>query len=157
MVYADSAEKFLKGAAFRPDRHTLAAIEQDFEHRKAGALHWRVQMALAYAPFQKRLRRIIRRHNRMQHGVTHVMRKDGLIEARPRVYNPRFPLRGLLMLFGAAFFFKGFILASLGEGVYDARVGQLAEGTLVEQAGAWVMQADAITLFVAGALKGFGL
>lgn len=114
-------------------------------------------MALAYAPFYKRLRRIVRDHQRMQHGVAHVMRDDGLVVARPRVYNPKFPLRGLVLLFGAAFFFKGYILAALGQSVYDTRIGQLAEGTWIERAGAWIMYPDAATVAVANALTGLGV
>jgi len=114
-------------------------------------------MSVAQVPFQKRLRRIVRDHQRMSHGATHVMRADGLIVARPRVYNPKFPLRGLVLLIGAALLFKGFILASLGSATYNDRVAELAEGSVVEQAGAWVMQADVATSAVAQFLNAIGL
>lgn len=114
-------------------------------------------MSVAQVPFQKRLRRIVRDHQRMSHGVSHVMRADGLIVAKPRVYNPKFPLRGLVMLLGTALLFKGYILASLGATLYGERVAQLADGTLIEQAGAWIMQPDVATTAVAQILNGFGI
>lgn len=114
-------------------------------------------MSVAQVPFQKRLRRIVRDHQRMSHGATHVMRADGLIVARPRVYNPKFPLRGLVMLIGAALVFKGFILASLGTATYGDRVAQLAQGSIVEKAGAWIMQPDVATVAVAQFLNALGL
>lgn len=114
-------------------------------------------MASAQMPFQKRLRKIVRSHQRMNHGVAHVMREDGLIVARPRVYNPKFPLRGLLLLIGAALLFKGYIYASLGATVYDERVAQLAEGQIIEKAGAWIMQADILTVTVGQFLNSIGL
>ena len=114
-------------------------------------------MTTAQVPFQKRLRRIVREHQRMSNGATHVMRADGLIVARPRVYNPKFPLRGLVLLLGAAILFKGFIYATLGSATYADRVGQLASGSIAEQAGAWVMQPDLATLAVAQFLNAIGL
>ncbi|SEV89115.1 hypothetical protein SAMN04488515_0090 [Cognatiyoonia koreensis] len=114
-------------------------------------------MALAHAPFEKRLRKIIRNHNRMANGVVHTMRKDGLIVAKPRIYNPRFPLRGLVLLIAAAFLFKGYIYASLGPADYNSRVAALGEGTLIEQAGAWMMYADIATVYIGTFMNGLGL
>ena len=114
-------------------------------------------MAAAPVRFEKRLRRIVREHQRMANGVTHTIRHDGLIVARPRVYNPKFPLRGLLLLVGAALFFKGYIYATLGATAYGERIALLAEGSAVEKVGAWIMQADAATLAVAQLLGSIGL
>ncbi len=108
----------------------------------------------ANVPFQKRLRRIVRRHNRMAHGVTHKLTRDGLIVATPRIYNPRFPLKGLLMLVAVAFLFKGYIYAHLGAQAYTDRVAGLSEGAPLEQAGAWMMAADPATVFVGEFLGG---
>lgn len=102
----------------------------------------------ANVPFNKRLRRIVRRHNRMANGVTHKLKSDGLIVAQPRIYNPRFPLRGLLLLIAVAFLFKGFIYADLGQRDYNARVAALSEGSMIEQAGGWMMVADPATVIV---------
>ena len=110
-------------------------------------------MAQAHVPFDKRLKRIVRRHDRMQHGYTRTVTADGLIVARPRVYRPRFPLKGILFLVVAGFLFKGFMLAYLGDAAYGQRVATLESGTPMEKAGAWIMQSDPATVFVAGQLK----
>ncbi len=114
-------------------------------------------MSVVQVPFNKRLRKIVREHQRMSEGATHVMRADGLIVARPRVYNPKFPLRGLVLLFGAAVFFKAFIYATLGQATYDGRVELLTEGSFVERIGGWVMQADVATVAIAQFLNAIGL
>lgn len=106
-------------------------------------------MAQAHVPFDKRLKRIVRKHDRIQKGYVKTVTSDGLIVARPRVYRPRFPLKGLVILIVAGFLFKGFLFASLGAGAYDERVISLSQGSVMEQAGAWVMQADPATLFIA--------
>jgi len=112
---------------------------------------------MAVAPFDKRLGKIVRNHQRMSHGVAHSVGKDGLITARPRTYNPKFPLKGLVLLIAAAFLFKAYIHASLGAADYNSRLEPLADGTLFEKAGAWVMQADTVTLMVSSVLQGLGI
>ena len=110
-------------------------------------------MAQANVPFDKRLKRIVRRHDRMAHGVVKTVTADGLIVARPRVYRPRFPLKGLLALVVTGFVFKGFLFASMGGAAYAERVSALSEGSVMEQAGAWVMQPDVATVFIADKVK----
>ena len=114
-------------------------------------------MASSQVHFEKRLRRIVKTHQAMANGVVHTVDSNGLIVARPRIYNPRFPLRGLILLIATAFFFKGYIYTSLGATTYDERVAGLAEGTLIEQAGAWIMQADTATIAVSTVLRSLGL
>lgn len=110
-------------------------------------------MAQANVPFDKRLKRIVRRHERMSNGVVRTVNADGLIVSRPRVYRPRFPLKGLVAILITGFLFKGFLFAGLGEEAYAQRVGVLEQGSVVEQAGAWVMQPDIATLFIADGIK----
>ena len=114
-------------------------------------------MAEVHARFDKRVEKIVRTHERMASGVTHKMGKDGLIVAKPRIYNPKFPLKGLLLLIAAAFIFKGYIYASLGAEEYATRVAGLADGTLIEQAGGWIMYADAATVFIGNLMTSIGL
>jgi len=107
-------------------------------------------MANANLQFDKRVRRIVRgQSRRAANGAVLRMNSDGLIEARPRRRGPRFPLKGLVLLIGAGMLFKGFLLAHLGGIAYSERVGILADGTIVEQAGAWIMQPDPVTLQLA--------
>lgn len=106
-------------------------------------------MASAEMTFEQRVRHLASKHRRMAHGIAHRMGRDGLITAHPRRRRPSFPLRGLMILLGAAFLFKAFLYASLGAGVYNERVALLASGSIVERGGAWVMQADPATIWAA--------
>jgi len=107
--------------------------------------------------FEKRLRNVVRNHQRLNTGAVHSMRDDGLIVARPRVYNPKFPLRGLILLVVTAVLFKAYIYANLGAERFNERVSQLAEGSTIEKVGSWVMQADTVTITIAEFMKGLGL
>lgn len=60
------------------------------------------------------------------------------------------PWRGVALIFLGTLLFKGTLLASLGPVVYDARVTALAEGSVIERVGAWMLQADAPTRVIAG-------
>lgn len=106
-------------------------------------------MASADLSFEQRVRQLASKHRRMAHGISHRMGRDGLITAHPRRRRPSFPLRGLMILLGAAFLFKAFLFSSLGASVYTERVALLSAGSIVEQGGAWVMQADPATIWVA--------
>ena len=108
-------------------------------------------MAQANVPFDKRLKRIVRRHDKMATGgVVRAVNSDGLIVARPRLYKPKFPLKGLIVVLALGFLLKGFLLAYLGEEAYAERVATLQAGSTLEQVGAWVMQSDPVTAVVAG-------
>lgn len=105
-------------------------------------------MATVQLPFENRVRKIERKHSRMSRGVVYRVSSDGLIVSRPRRYSPRFPLKGLLMMAAAVFVFKAFVYSSLGGITYSENVAELANGTLFEQAGAWIMQADPATMWL---------
>lgn len=103
----------------------------------------------AHVPFDKRLKRIVRRHEKMSNGVVRTVNSDGLIIAKPRLFRPRFPLKTLLVVLFLGFLFKGFLLAYMGEAQYTDRVTGLEAGGAVEKVGAWVMQPDPVTLLAA--------
>ncbi len=105
-------------------------------------------MAQAGVPFDKRLKRIVRRHDKMANGVVRTVGSDGLIVARPRSYTPRFPLKGILLLVVVGFLFKGFLFAGMGAETYNSRVGLLLQGSTVEKVGAWFLQADPATVYI---------
>lgn len=99
--------------------------------------------------FEKRMRKVVKRHNRLAvSGVVHKMMPDGLVVAKPRIYNPRFPWVGLVLLIAAIFLFKGYVHFALGAGDYTARTDVLLGGTILEQAGGLAMFADPVTLAV---------
>lgn len=105
------------------------------------------------ASFDQRLRRLMRKHRRMSGGVVHRIGKDGLITAYPRRRVAAFPLRAVVLLIGAVFLFKAFLLINLGPATYAERVALLQSGSLFEQAGAWLMQADPATVAIADGLR----
>lgn len=107
------------------------------------------------ADFQKRLALLGRKHATMAKGYVMRMRPDGLVVVHLTRPNARrvFPLRGLIFLAVGFCVFKALILASLGDATYDARIDKLAQGTIIEQSGAWLMHVDPVTDLVAGALK----
>lgn len=99
--------------------------------------------------FHSRLRALGRKHAAMSNGVTTHIRADGLIVVQPR-RRPRrgFPLRGTVYLIAGFFAFKGFLLASMGPVTYQERVQSLADGTVIEKAGAKAMQIDPLALMI---------
>ncbi|MBY6069229.1 hypothetical protein KUW17_20970 [Leisingera aquaemixtae] len=99
--------------------------------------------------FQSRLQQINRKHMAMSGGYSAKMRPDGLLVIKPHRVQSRISARTLVFL--AAFFllFKGFLMAALGFGSYDERVRTLAAGSVVERAGAYIMQADPVSVFIA--------
>lgn len=100
--------------------------------------------------FDERLTKIGRKHQKMAaNGYTTYIRDDGLVVARPVRQGPRIPVRVILYVIVALVCFKGFLLAALGPVTFDERVGKLAAGTVVEQAGAWVMQSDPASDWIA--------
>jgi hypothetical protein len=105
--------------------------------------------------FHQRLTTLGRKHAAMSHGYDMQMRRDGLIVVSTKRASARrfFPLRGVLLLAFGFFVFKAFMLSSLGVVTYNERVAKLAQGSVIEQAGGWVMQIDPATAFMAGFLE----
>ena len=109
-------------------------------------------MSQSELSFEQRVRRLSRKHRLLADGVVHRIGDDGLISAYPRRHMPRFPMRGVMILIAVAFLFKAFLLFSLGATTYGQRVALLENGSVFEQAGAWVMQADPATVWLADTL-----
>lgn len=112
-------------------------------------------MTNTYEGFDARLKRIDRSRTRLANGYSAKVTKDGLIVFRPKRRARGFSLRGLVFLVAGFFVFKAMILAHLGQTVYDQRVTALQTGTVVEQAGAYVMQNDPVSATIAQYLRPF--
>lgn len=107
---------------------------------------------MAYAGSQqlnKRLTRIEARRRALSKGVIYSVNQDGLIIARPRRRGLRRPIHLLVVALVGVMLFKVVLYATLGASTYVARVAELAEGTMIERAGAWVMHADDLTIWLA--------
>lgn len=105
--------------------------------------------------FDQRVTRIDRKHRTLAGGASYRVGPDGLIVAVPqRRFLSRVPSRGLMLLVGGVFAFKAALLVASGEGTYNARLADLAQGRPVEQAMAWLMWPDPLSR---GLAAGVGL
>ena len=104
--------------------------------------------AYQYEEFERRMRRISRRHTRLSQGYRTEITGDNLVVAKPRAKSRAGTVRGLMIIFLTILIFKGFLHAQLGPLAYEDRVDRLSQGTIVEQAGAWAMTADPVTLWI---------
>ena len=95
--------------------------------------------------FDGRLQRIGRKHSQLAHGYELHMQDDGLIVARPKRPRSYVPPRSLALFFIGFLAFKGVLIASLGPIAYDEKLDALHQGTVIEQAGAWVMMPDPVS------------
>lgn len=106
-------------------------------------------MAENQLQFDERLRRLERKHRAMSRGYTTYMQPDGLIVAKPKRAQVRISGRSILLFVMAFIAFKGFLIANLGPLGYEERLARLDSGTVVEQGGAFVMQIDPASQFIA--------
>ena len=104
-------------------------------------------------PFDRRGDRPNSRYLAMSHGVVTTLREDRLIVVQPARRTVPFPFKFLLIMFTALFLFKAFLLAWLKRDTYGNRIADLAAGTFAEQAGAWVMQIEPASQFLAHQIK----
>ena len=102
--------------------------------------------------FDKRMERILHRHQKLARGYVPAITDDGLIVAQPK-RRIVLPWRSVLFLLVLGLGYKAFMLASIGPEAYAARIATLATGTQIEQVGAWAMTADPVTVAVADQLS----
>ena len=105
--------------------------------------------------FTRRVRKVEKQHRRLAQGYVTSVNHDGLVVARVRRGGLRFPFRGVLLLAVAFIGFKSFFLAWSGQAAYDQKLALLQQGTIAERAGAWVMQPDFVTMWIADQVKPF--
>lgn len=103
--------------------------------------------------FQKRVRGISRQHRQLSQGYVQLVERDGLLVPQKRQLRRRFPIKGLIFAVVGFMLFKGFLFSQVGPVHYSERVQTLVEGTKIEQAGAWIMQADPVTTAIAGQIN----
>lgn len=106
--------------------------------------------ASQYEEFERRMRRISRRHSKLSHGYVTAVNSDGLVVAKPQRRSRRGALRGVIVILAVTMLFKGVLHAQLGAAAYQERVDLLSAGSAVENVGAWIMTADPVTLWLSG-------
>lgn len=102
--------------------------------------------------FADRLKAVQRKHVRLAQGYDCKVGRDGLIVFRPKRRKASFPIRGLVLAVLAFVCFKGLVMAQIGPALYQSRVDTLGEGAVFERIGAFVMQADPVTVYIAETL-----
>jgi hypothetical protein len=116
----------------------------------ASGLQMERQMTQANSQnFDKRMERILRKHQRMSHGYVPVLTEDGLIVPAPKRRPVRLPLRLIAFTLIGLMAFKIMLFVSIGDTAYEARVATLQAGSQWEQVGAWIMSADPVTVWAA--------
>lgn len=105
--------------------------------------------ATSTSSFALRSKRIVRNNRAIARGAELQLDQYGLLTVRPRRLQVRgLPFRGLLLIAMLVFGAKAMMLAQAGPTSYDARIERLAAGGALEQAGAWVLQKDRVSLAV---------
>lgn len=110
-------------------------------------------MADMFDDFDDRLQRIESKKGRLKRGYALRVDRDGLIVARPRSRRRGITLKGMAMVIIGFFAFKALLIAYLGTATYEDRVKSLREGASFEQVGAWFMESDPLSSFLAGQLR----
>ena len=103
--------------------------------------------------FAKRLRKLARKDRAMERGFSTQLRADGLLIVKPKRRISPISARSVVLFLAALILFKGLAIGHLGLTTYESQLGELSKGTTVEQAGAWVMQPEPASIFVAGILR----
>ena len=112
-------------------------------------------MTIKQMEFDQRVNRLNKKHAKLSRGYRATMRKDGLVVMKPQRVKSAVPAKVLLMCVCGLFAFKTFLMTSLGTSAYEYRVDSLAQGTTVEKAGAWIMQIDPVSGFLAAQIDRF--
>ena len=102
----------------------------------------------AIRKFEKRHKAVTKRHRQMARGYVTKLGRNGVIQHQPRRQLPGLSLNAILMLIAGLLAFKSFLFVSLGEADYQSRIDALAQGTVIERTGAFIMQIDPATVWI---------
>ena len=104
--------------------------------------------AQQFDEFERRMRRISRRHSKLSHGYVTSVTSDGLVVAKPKGRSWRWLLRAVVIMALATIILKGVLHSQLGAAAYQAKVDELSAGSSLEQVGSVIMTADPVTLWI---------
>jgi hypothetical protein len=100
--------------------------------------------------FEKRQQAVYRKHARMAQGYVNRFDKDScIIVQEPDNKASGHAFKALMLVIPGFILFKAFVLAWLGTDAYQSHVVDLAHGSSFEQAGAWFMQVDPLSMKLA--------
>lgn len=121
-----------------------------FSASSVGALEF--AMSANVQKFDKRLSRIVRKHRSMSEGYDFRLERNGLITIKPKRAKGTAPLTVLFSVLLIGLLFKAVVLAHLGPDKYAAKLEPMKNGTIVEQAAAWIMEPGIMTQYVSRAV-----
>lgn len=99
--------------------------------------------------YKQRVTGLAKKRRAAHRGVIYSVAQDGLIIARPRRRVARRPWRFIIITLFGVLAFKVVLYAALGATLYNERVDALSDGTVIEKAGAWVLHAGQLTVWLA--------
>ncbi|SPF77877.1 hypothetical protein [Pseudoprimorskyibacter insulae] len=110
-------------------------------------------MSEAMRSFDRRAKNVQSTHRKLAGGYTEKINKNGIVELKPRKTISLGPLR-YIVLFALAFIgLKGLILSQIGFEAYDGHLAFFELGSTGERMGAWLMQIDPATAWIANLLQ----
>jgi hypothetical protein len=112
-----------------------------------------LDMSEIFKDFDDRIERITNKRAKLRDGYVGRVNRDGLVVFRPKRLRLSVSPRGVAMVVVAFIFFKALIVSHLGMALYQDRINTLRAGSLVEQAGAFVMQPDPATFWLADKMR----
>ncbi len=107
-------------------------------------------MSDTFSQFEKRLDSLERKHRELSKGYVAKINPDGLITVAPKPSKRTGLTVRVIVLIAVGFItFKALALAIIGFPIYETRLEGLAEGSMIEQTIAWVMQIDPVSQSIA--------
>lgn len=110
-------------------------------------------MSDAFAQFEQRLCSLERKHRELAKGYVTKVNPDGLIVVAPKYPKGSMRARLTVGIILGFFLFKCVTMVLVGPALYESRLEELRQGTGPERFGAWIMQVDPISGFVADAAR----
>lgn len=122
--------------------------------RSVGAELMKVVMTDSYGEFQNRVSRIYKKREkrsffRKNTRAVYNVGQDGYTVIRGAKYRRSFPWTGLIFVLAAFFGVKGTIIAQVGPDFFNQQIAGVSSTNWVERAGAWTMQPDPVSDWVA--------
>jgi hypothetical protein len=113
-----------------------------------------------FAHFDRRLARLDEKKAALDEGHRLEVDSNGLMKLTPtgvrrRKIGRMIPLRALMIMAFVLLTFKGFLLYTLGFGVYGAKLAAMQAGDAMDRIGAYLMRIDPVTILVYDIIRFF--
>ncbi len=112
-------------------------------------------MENVYSRFERRSNAVRTKHLQMADGFVTRINGNGVLVQVPAKRRGGLSVGTLLIALLCAVLIKAMNYLQLGESAYAARTAELAQGSSLEQAGAFILQMDPATLWIAQQIATF--